>query len=470
MNTALIYYVDVVFYAFTEQPMYDFYIGALRNYNGETTDVLLYIMTASTSPVSYTVQTYSETIETGTVTNTTLAKLTIPSNLVVLDSSYQHRYKGIHVSASDEIFVLLINYQSGSVGEYLAYPVQNLNIAQFQYYVVSTGAQAVVRIQPQSEVLLVGIENDTTVTVVPTQNVTLPQNVQITESTKITVAAGTPFSFTLHELQTILLGSSNDLTGTSIVSNKPLTVISGHECGNVPDNIKYCEHLTEQIPPTVNWGQQFLLTPYSDRPVQYYKVIAAEDETTYNLTCGRDNTTTYYLQTSGSYYTHSTGTYIYCSISSDKPILVTQLGPGHMISITGDPVISLVPSVDQYSHEVVFVSPDIHNNEFTSHYVNIATTTNETTILLNGDELSLTWNAIYDYTNNIIGYGTQFNSTSTDTPHVVASYNRFSTLVYGFGPRSAYSYSVGVNGIQGTCINNTITIMCIISICDLMPV
>ena len=351
LNTTLIYYVDVVFYAFTEQPRYDFYIGALRNYNGETTDVLLYIMTLSSFPVSYTVQTYSERIETGTVTNTTLAKLTIPSNLVVLDSSYQHRYKGIHVSASNEISVLLINYDPGTIGDYLAYPVQNLNIAQFQY-VVSTGAQAVVRIQPHSEVLLVGIEDDTTVTVIPTQNVTAPQNVQIINITKITVAAGAPFSFTLHELQTILLGSSNDLTGTSIVSNKPLTVISGHECGNVPDNIKYCEHLTEQIPPTVNWGQQFLLTPYSDRPVQYYKAIDAENETTYNLTCGRDNTTTYYLQTSGSYYTHSTGTYIYCSISSDKPILLTQLGLGYKLGDTGDPVISIIPSIDQYSKEI----------------------------------------------------------------------------------------------------------------------
>ena len=408
-------------------------------------------MTLSSSPVSYTVQTYSETIATGTVTNTTLAKLTIPSNLVVLDSSYQYRYKGIYVSASDEIFVLLINHRPGTVGDYLAYPVQYQSLSQYQYYAVSTGT--IVFSNPQSEVLLVGIEDDTTVTVIPTQNVTVPQNIQVTNSPEINVAEGTTFTFILHEQQTILLGSSNDLTGTSIVSNKPLTVISGHECGNVPDNVKYCEHLTEQIPPTVNWGQQFLLTPYSDRPVQYYKVIAAENKTTYNLTCGRDNTTTYYLQTSGSYYTHSTGTYIYCSISSDKPILVTQLGPGRMISITGDPVISLVPSVDQYLQEVVFVSPDIDNDEFTTHYVNIATTTNETTILLDGDELSLTWNAIYDYKNNIIGYGTQFNSTtsSTDTPHIITSYDNFSTLVYGFGPHSGYSYSVGIYHTQGTC-------------------
>ena len=175
-------------------------------------------MTLSTSPVTYTVQTYSETIATGNVTNTTLAKLTIPSNLVVLDSSYQHRYKGIHVSAScNEVSVLLINYRLGSVGDYLAYPVQNLNHSLYQYYAVSTGT-SVFSINPQSEVLLVGTEDDTTVTVVPTQNVIVPRNIQLFNSMEMTVAAGTPFSFTLHELQTFLLGAPrNDLTGTIVL-------------------------------------------------------------------------------------------------------------------------------------------------------------------------------------------------------------------------------------------------------------
>ena len=390
-------------------------------------------MTPFSSPVTYTIETYNETIATGIVTNSTLAKVNMSSNLAVIDSSYQNRNKGIHVSADSEISVLLINYQPGSIGDYLAYPVQNLNLAQYQYYIASTGIGVFI----VNKILLVSTEDNTTVTVVPTQNISVPQNIQLPNSPEINVAAGTSFSITLHEMQTFLFGAPlKDITGTSIVSNKPLTVISGHECGNVHD-ILYCEHLTEQIPPTVNWGKQFLLTPYSARPIQYYKVIAAEAETTYNLTCGRDNTTTYTLQTSGSYYTHTTGSDSYCTISTNKPILVT---------ITGDLVISLLPSVDQYSKEVVFVSPDI--NDITSHYINIVTTTNQTTMLLDGIELSLMWNAIYDHTNNIIGYGTHMNSTSRDTVHFLTSSNKFSTLVYGFGLNTGYSYSAGMN-IQG---------------------
>ena len=433
--------IGIATYASTTN--YDFYIGALRNYRGETTSVWLYIMTGSSSPVNYTVETYNGTIATGTVTNTTLAKLIISTNMVVLGSSYQNRNKGIHVSSNNEISVLLVNYRySTSVGEYLAYPVQNLSIPQYQYYAVSTGTLAISE-QSLSEVLLVGTEDNTTVTVVPTQNITVPQNIQLSNSNEITAAAGTSFSLTLHKMQTFLFGAPvNDITGTSIISNKPLTVISGHECGNVPDDVSACEHITEQIPPTVNWGQQFLLTPYSGKPVQYYKIITASNHTTYNFTCGIDNTTTYYLHTAGSSSTHSTGSNSYCSISSDKQILVTQLVSGH--GSMGDPAISLVPSVNQYSQDVVFVSPNI--NGITSHYINIATT-NQSTILLDGVALSLSWNAIYSYTNNVIGYGTRLTSTSLDVPRILTSDNKFTTLIYGTGFSTAYSYSAGV--IQG---------------------
>ena len=402
-------------------------------------------MTLSSSPVTYTVTYSSGTIATGTVTSTTLAKLSISTDLVVVNSSYQNRNKGIHVSANSEISVLLINYQSTTIGDYFAYPhlIQNLTLAQYQYYAVSTGTLAISE-QSLSEVLLVGTEDNTAVTVVPTQNITVPMNIQFSNSPEINVTAGTPFSFTLHKMQSFLFGApGNDITGTSIVSNKPLTVVSGHECGNVPDNVAFCQHITEQIPPTVNWGQQFLLTPYSGKPVQYYKIITAANHTTYNFTCGRYNTTTHYLNTAGSSFTHSTSGSSYCSISSDKPILVTQLGAGYNLGNTGDPVISVVPSVDQCSQEIVFVSPNI-NGDITSHYINIATTSLNT-ILVDGIALPLTWNAIYDHTNNVIGYGTQLNSTSLDIPHILTSHTKFSTLIYGFGHFSGYSYSASAS-------------------------
>ena len=132
-------------------------------------------MTPFSSPVTYTIETYNETIATGIVTNSTLANVNMSSNLAVIDSSYQNRNKGIHVSADSEISVLLINYQPGSIGDYLAYPVQNLNLAQYQYYIASTGIGVFI----VNKILLVSTEDNTTVTVVPTQNISVPQNIQL---------------------------------------------------------------------------------------------------------------------------------------------------------------------------------------------------------------------------------------------------------------------------------------------------
>ena len=98
--------------------------------------------------------------------------------------------------------VLLINYQSGTIGDYIAYPhpVQNITLAHYQYYAVSTGTLASLSDQSLSEVLLVGNEDNTTVTIVPTQNITVPSNVQLFSSFETNITAGTVFSFTLANI------------------------------------------------------------------------------------------------------------------------------------------------------------------------------------------------------------------------------------------------------------------------------
>ena len=295
----------------------------------------------------------------------------------------------------------------------------------------------------RSEALLVGNVDNTTVTITPTQNITVPQDIQNPSSSSITVNAGTSFNVTIHRMQTFFFGTFMDISGTSIVSDKPLTVISGHECGYVPDNVYDCDHLTEQIPPTVTWGKQFLLTPYAGRSRQFYKIIAAESDTALNYTCSDVGTSTISLTNAGDFSFQMSNNSTYCSLVSSKPVLVVQLGPGQTLSPDGDPVISMVPPIDQYSESVTFISPDI--SEFTSHHVNIASVTIDT-ILMDGQPLSLTWNNIFDSDNNIIGYGTQVLITDL-TSHTITSMSntKFSTLVYGFGTLVGYSYSAGVN-------------------------
>ena len=70
---------------------------------------------------------------------------------------------------------------------------------------------------------------------------------------------GTTASIMLHEAETLLVANTSDLTGTVVLSTKPIALFSGHGCANVPALVTACDHLVEQIPPVSTWGSSLLL-------------------------------------------------------------------------------------------------------------------------------------------------------------------------------------------------------------------
>ena len=93
-------------------------------------------------------------------------------------------------------------------------------------------------------------------TIIPTQNVQLPSNIQ-TNNILVTITAGSSHTITLHSLQTLLIAATLvGLSGTKIVSNHPLTVVGGHDCANVPVSYGDCDSLSTQIPPILLIGER----------------------------------------------------------------------------------------------------------------------------------------------------------------------------------------------------------------------
>ena len=181
----------------------DFYIGVLPNlYSGQ---VQLYITTPSSTVVNFTVETGTGYMVSNSVTNSNPAFLYLPSSVITTDSSYSNRNKGIHVYsqvAGEHISVLLMHYSQYTTGEYSAYPHQSFPINQYKYYAVSTGTLVS---NTLSQVLLVGNEDNTTVAIVATQPLNLPQDVQSSESGTIFVPAGSEYTLILHKFQSFFL-------------------------------------------------------------------------------------------------------------------------------------------------------------------------------------------------------------------------------------------------------------------------
>lgn len=421
-----------------------------KNHQGNTESARLIIRSATSSYTSFKVETGNGYTYTGSASATNPVTLTISSTVVATDNSYTHRNKGIHVfsTGSQDISVLVVNYQFGTIGDYLAYPYNNLALDRYEYYAVSTGS--VVTSPPLwSLLLLVGCEDATTITVTPSQTITIYANAQSSSSSQRTVVAGSSHTILLNRMQTYLFGKpDSDMSGTKIVSNKPLTVVSGHECGNVPSGTPYCEHLTEQMLPTVTWGKEFLLAPYGGRNVgQYYKVIASGNSTTFTRRCGSSTVTTA-LTSSGSTDTFFTSSNVYCSVVASNPITINQLGPGGSLDSLGDPIISTIPTTNQYSNTAHFTT--LSSSEISTSYISITVTAsqfNPSSILLNNQKISCQWQSIYNSSGSIVGYGCT-RSVSGGTTYTLQHAGPgagLAVLVYGFNdPEQGYGYVAGV--------------------------
>ena len=416
-----------------------FNLGFMNNLGGNTHG--LYLVFTTTSPGLFPVKVQ---VATGyalsvNISSSSAGFVSFNRNQMVSNSDIANRHKGIQVSSEQESFsVLALNLLRGSYGEYLAYPCHDLELDNYTYIAVSTKSKVSTA---HSQILLVGCQDNTTITITPTHPVVLPQDAQVNES-NITVEAGASHTIVLHELQTLLLKNlKEDLSNTRIVANKPLTVISGHQCGNIPNQEQFCEHLTVQIPPTATWGTEFLLSHFERRSSQVFRAISSERNTTIQKTCNSS------IEPVIEGYVF-TKRYTYCSLSSNKPIFVTQWARGGQTDRIGDPVVTPVPPMAQYINRVsFFVYP---RSLFAYNYITVTVPAEhfgEDSILLDETPITCSWTPIYNASNGTVGYGC--NQPVSSGTHIMSHANttgRLSVMVYGYHlyRLQAYAYIAGM--------------------------
>ncbi len=299
---------------------------------------------------------------------------------------------------------------------------------------------------PQSQFLLVGCENDTTLSIIPSQSVTLPQDIQLSVLS-ISLEAEDVYHGTIHQMQTVLITSNNDLTGTKIVSNKPLSVIAGHECASIPSHLSGCEPLAVQLPPSLTWGNTFLLASFSGRDTDTVFKFVSTEPADVVIACERslslENITSFQFSVSA-------GTY--CFVRSTQPILFVQFATSGINDGRGDPAVALVSPVDQYVHNISFTVPP--GNIFSGVYISVTVSAqhfDNNSIFYDGETLVCSWIEIYDDNATLSGYGC--NYTITNLRNELASQHHvshlepdglISVLVYAFS-----TSSIGVAYLAG---------------------
>lgn len=404
------------------------------------------VLTESSYPVQFNISSLDGLIYSGTATNGSHTNVTLASTLQVRNTTHAYRQLGLRVSSpSDQpISVVLVGYTSSPRSTYLGLPCHEQPTQDYVYYGMSHISS---RTGFYSQILLVGCRDNTTVTITPSKNVQLPQDPQLSNSSMISITAGSSHTFTLHSLQTLLITAEMvDLSGTKVVSNHPLTVVGGHNCAEVPQSFDGCDPISTQIPPTINWGTHFLLTPLQSRVNgQRYRLISSENDTNIIVKCSNifvNNS----LALSGTVYSFDTNGTQFCSCVCSKPCYVSELAFGgdypFRQSGYGDPLLMTVPPIVQYPHSVTFTAlPDTPFNFYSiavpadSYY--------NGNVIINGTLTAPTWTPIRSANGTVVGYGYSQVAYNVSTISHSHPNGRVYVSAYGFDLAAGYGYLTG---------------------------
>ncbi|XP_065903474.1 uncharacterized protein [Dysidea avara] len=344
----------------------NYYFGYFTNYNNTEQQPSLIITTSESQPVFYSIEAPGiGYYTTGSVTSDSEVIINLPTTLIT--SSHNDQDKGIHLMiSSDRVTVIGQNVEIYTSDSFLCLPITNLCANEYVHYGVTVPRATIHSAFILNSILVVGTEDNTMMNLTVTQPVTI----SVSDST-VNLTAGIQYSFVISRLQTVLIGSVDDLTGTKLVTDKPVSVLSGHQCGNVPVDVAGCDHLIEQVPPTTLWGTVYYTAPLATRRSYTIKVLAAYNSTVVDIYCS--NTRESYSISEGEYVKKTLSLQEVCAITSSKEVLVVQLSHGRRDDGNdteyGDPMMTLVPATNQYSNKFQFST--LQGLPSFTHYINI---------------------------------------------------------------------------------------------------
>ena len=157
-------------------------------------------------------------------------------------------------------------------------------------------------------------------------------------------------SITLPPYESYQKKSSTDLTGTYILADKPVSVLSGSSGSHVGSTEGGPEYMIQHIPPIEHLGTSYVLAPFRDRHSGYVsRVIATEPNTTIDF-IGSTNSRLSVVKNMSGDFVENEETSIK-AIVANKPVLVAQFALSHQTDSFGDTLMLIVPPIQAVAKE-----------------------------------------------------------------------------------------------------------------------
>ncbi|MCB9563001.1 MAG: IgGFc-binding protein [Kofleriaceae bacterium] len=263
------------------------------------------------------------------------------------------------------------------------------------------------------------------------------------------MVAGTPQTVTLNAGDVLQLGTvtgngpNDDLTGSHVTSDKPVQVIGGHYCANVPEGFGYCDHMEEVMLSVEALGAEYVINAPAVTTIpagkeETVRIVATEAGTTLSYEPPQAGAPTS-IANAGDWVEipRQAASYL---LTANKKVLVAQFMEGSSVAgNTGDPAMALAVPVDQFRKEYLFHAP----TNYETNYVDITAPVGASVIL---DGVAVTgW----------IGIGTSGWQLARITPlgdgptadgnHLITGDMGFGISVYGYGTDTSYWYPGGLD-------------------------
>lgn len=363
---------------------------------------------------------------------------------VELANGEEFSEKSIEVLANDDITLYGININAKSADAFLGLPDDVLTgryiVLGYPNGPMDNLGGGPKRYAP-SEFAVVGTEDGTTVKITAPQGTVI--NGRLTTAFTIGLDKGQVF---FGEAQTV---GAQDISGTEVVSNKPVAVFGGNDRTSVPSWIgNFRDHLVEQIPPLEAWGKEAVLTPFykitpSSPHIAEARILAAFDNTVWRID-GVQQTPP--LMRGKPVRIDLTKAQV---VTADQPILVAQYehsvdvysNPGNPASqpLLGDPFMTLIPPSEQFDTAYAFQSVTHEEFDDTAHFINVVIPNTATsTVTIDGVNGGWAFTAIP---------GSRFSYAQIRVrpgAHYIRANEPFGLYAYGYGAANSYGYNGGM--------------------------
>lgn len=312
---------------------------------------------------------------------------------------------------------------------------------------------------------------------IPSGNSTPSQFVVIAteDSTLVTIEPKCPTRVNQLNIQNVVLNKGDcylvqadvkrnnlnfDLSGSRVLSTKPIVLISGQQRAKLPiqgDGISR-DCLMEQLPPITAWGRNAIVAPFAQSPT----ITALDVNDLFRVMASSDNSEIFVDGISVG--TYNKGEFFEFDltephyIESNAPILVAQYkksaksanasgGDNEM----SDPLMMIVPPIEQFgnfyrianiqSYEVDQTYPYSRHPVYLEHYIEIVAQDSLTSqIKFDGNIIDKNFfkkvpNSFFSYCYLGVQEGT----------HEIMAPAGFGLMVYGYGYANSYGYYGGMN-------------------------